>query len=115
MPHRELSCPHYLARVWREKAHAARLEFERWFERTLRKWACIHEHEAPWNANTGNGYFGGLQMTRWFQRRYGPEFYRRYGTADRWPVFAQLIAAERAWRECRCFRQWGTAGMCGLR
>jgi hypothetical protein len=27
----DVSCPHYLARVWREKAHAARLEFERWF------------------------------------------------------------------------------------
>jgi len=28
---------------------------------------------------------------------------------------ASVVAAERAWRECRCFRQWGTAGRCGLR
>ncbi|HXH87243.1 MAG TPA: hypothetical protein VNI55_01370, partial [Gaiellaceae bacterium] len=23
---------------------------------------CIHRYEGAWNANTGNGYFGGLQM-----------------------------------------------------
>ena len=109
------SCPTpYLVDVWRSKAHAARLRYERWFERTYRKWSCVHRLEGAWNANTGNGYYGGLQMTRWFQQTYGPEFYARYGTADRWPVYAQLVAAERAWRECRCFRQWGTAGRCGL-
>ena len=26
-------------------------------------WLCIHSGEGAWNANTGNGYFGGLQMT----------------------------------------------------
>lgn len=26
-------------------------------------WLCIHRGEGAWNANTGNGYFGGLQMT----------------------------------------------------
>jgi hypothetical protein len=26
-------------------------------------WLCIHSKEGPWNANTGNGYYGGLQMT----------------------------------------------------
>jgi hypothetical protein len=114
---RQLSCSRirYLAVRWRERARVARGQSEEWFSRTLRKWACIHEHEGRWTANTGNGYFGGLQMTRWFQRRYGPEFYARYGTADRWPVWVQLVAAERAWRECRCFRQWGTAGRCGLK
>jgi hypothetical protein len=24
---------------------------------------CVHRHEAPWNANTGNGYFGGMQFS----------------------------------------------------
>ena len=23
---------------------------------------CIHRHEGPWSANTGNGYFGGMQF-----------------------------------------------------
>jgi hypothetical protein len=33
--------------------------------RTL--WLCIHSREGAWDANTGNGYFGGLQMTAgWF-------------------------------------------------
>lgn len=26
-------------------------------------WLCIHAREGAWNANTGNGYLGGLQMT----------------------------------------------------
>jgi hypothetical protein len=24
-------------------------------------WNCIHSREGPWDANTGNGYYGGLQ------------------------------------------------------
>ncbi len=26
-------------------------------------WLCIHSREGAWNAQTGNGYYGGLQMT----------------------------------------------------
>ncbi len=26
-------------------------------------WLCIHRREGAWNANTGNGFYGGLQMT----------------------------------------------------
>lgn len=29
----------------------------------LAMWLCIHAKEGAWNANTGNGYYGGLQMT----------------------------------------------------
>lgn len=113
---RDRACPHLrrLAAAAKLKSWAARLEFEHWFSRTLEKWRCIHEHEGAWDASTGNGYWGGLQFSDWFQRHYGPEFYARFGTADRWPIFAQLVAAERAWRECRCFSQWGTASRCGL-
>ena len=28
-----------------------------------RGWLCIHGGEGAWNANTGNGFYGGLQMT----------------------------------------------------
>ncbi len=30
-------------------------------------------------------------------KTYGPEFMSRWGTADRWPVWAQITAAERAY------------------
>lgn len=26
-------------------------------------WVCIHNREGAWNDDTGNGYYGGLQMT----------------------------------------------------
>src|SRR4051812_14293335 len=28
----------------------------------LSAWLCIHSGEGSWTANTGNGYYGGLQM-----------------------------------------------------
>lgn len=77
-------------------------------------WECIHSHEGAWNANTGNGYQGGLQMDYSFQRTYGPEFIRKWGGAHRWPVWAQKKAADRAYRT-RGFTPWpNTARMCGL-
>lgn len=29
----------------------------------LAGWICIHNQEGAWNASTGNGYYGGLQMS----------------------------------------------------
>lgn len=82
--------------------------------RLVRKWRCVHRREGAWNASTGNGYHGGLQMDRSFQAIYGPEFARRWGTADRWPMWAQLVAAERAW-QVRGWEPWPTtARLCGL-
>lgn len=76
---------------------------------------CIHHYEGAWNANTGNGYYGGLQMDLGFQSTYGGEFLKQYGTADRWPVWAQLTAAIRAYRSGRGFGPWpSTARACGL-
>lgn len=76
---------------------------------------CIHRYEGAWNADTGNGYYGGLQMDLGFQQRYGPDFERRWGTADRWPPWAQLQAAARAYRSGRGFWPWpNTARFCGL-
>jgi hypothetical protein len=76
---------------------------------------CIHRYEGPWDSNSGNGYYGGLQMDRAFQSVYGAEFLHRWGTADNWPAWAQLGAAVRAYRSGRGFGPWpNTARACGL-
>jgi hypothetical protein len=76
---------------------------------------CIHRFEGAWNANTGNGYYGGLQMDVAFQSRYGASYLERWGTADHWPAWAQLQAAVRAYRSGRGFNPWpNTARACGL-
>lgn len=81
----------------------------------LSAFTCIHLYEGAWDANTGNGYYGGLQMDYGFQSTYGGEFLRRWGTADRWPAWAQLTAAVRAYRSGRGFGPWpNTARACGL-
>jgi hypothetical protein len=65
--------------LWRQRLyHAAEL---RWTTRNLARtlaairarahpavghlsgWLCIHHGEGAWNSQTGNGYYGGLQMT----------------------------------------------------
>lgn len=77
------------------------------------KWGCIHQREGSWAASN-DGYGGGLQMDSSFQHSYGPEFQREYGWASNWPIWAQLIAAERAYRS-RGFNPWpNTARACGL-
>lgn len=122
----------WLGKVWRKRAQVAHKELNQWRRQQARqqarrtkmralyeKWRCIHEHEGAWNANTGNGYYGGLQMDMGFQRTYGSEFIARWGTADRWPVWAQLMAAERAYHGYRGyggrgFGPWpNTRRMCG--
>ena len=32
---------------------------------------CVHLKEGPWTANTGNGYFGGMQFARQTWKRVG--------------------------------------------
>jgi hypothetical protein len=76
---------------------------------------CIHRYEGAWDSNTGNGYYGGLQMDWSFMRSYGGDFVTRWGTADNWPVWAQIEAAARAHRSGRGFTPWpNTARYCGL-
>jgi hypothetical protein len=78
-------------------------------------WRCIHRYEGSWSANTGNGYYGGLQMDLSFQRRYGAYLLRRKGTADKWSPLEQMWVAERAHRSGRGFYPWpNTARYCGL-
>jgi len=73
---------------------------------------CIHEHEGAWNANTGNGYFGGMQFLPSTYRSVGG---RADGRADLDSPQEQLRRAHMVWaRDGGSFREWGTAGMCGL-
>ena len=111
----------YAAETWQARAYAARQRYEQWREQVARerrelyaKWECIHENEGRWD-DPNPPYWGGLQMSLWFQQTYGSEFYARWGTADRWPVWAQLTAAERAYQSDGDYGQWpNTARECGL-
>jgi Transglycosylase-like domain len=81
----------------------------------LAAWLCVHRHEGPWAANTGNGYYGGLQMDVAFQRTYGPDLLREKGLAHRWRPIEQIWVAERAVRSGRGFSPWPSAArICGL-
>jgi hypothetical protein len=81
----------------------------------LQEWLCIHRYEGAWDANTGNGYYGGLQMDKEFQQAYGPELLQAKGTADHWTPLEQMQVAERAYQSGRGFYPWpNTARMCGL-
>ena len=79
------------------------------------QWLCIHRYEGPWDADTGNGYYGGLQMDLEFQRTYGSRLLRTKGTADTWTPLEQIWVAERAYESGRGFYPWpNTARYCGL-
>jgi hypothetical protein len=109
-------------RLWQARLAAATLQVLRhgWARPPIpasleSAFLCIHHFEGAWTSNTGNGYYGGLQMDIGFQTRYGADFARRWGTADNWPAWAQLQAAVRAYRSGQGFYPWpNTARACGL-
>lgn len=109
----------WVAHKWETRAVKLRRVYPKWLAAQIPavdydKWACIHHYEGAWNSNTGNGFYGGLQMDLAFQSLYGAEFLARWGTADKWPVWAQITAAERAY-DGRGFSPWpNTARACGL-
>jgi len=84
-------------------------------------WLCIHRYEGSWS-DSGDPYWGGLQMDRGFMATYGRDFIARFGGyANVWPVWAQMTAAERAYRapagngRIRGYTPWpNTARFCGL-
>jgi Transglycosylase-like domain len=81
----------------------------------LEAWLCIHRGEGAWTSNTGNGFYGGLQMDLGFQETYGPELLRAKGTADRWTPAEQIMVARRARDSGRGYGPWpNTARVCGL-
>ncbi len=79
-----------------------------------RGWLCIHRFEASWS-DSGDPYWGGLQMDRGFMRTYAPRLLLRRGLADRWTALEQMWVAERAHRSGRGYSPWAnTARACGL-
>ena len=81
----------------------------------VQAFTCIHSHEAPsWDTNTGNHYFGGLQLDMDFMRAYGRRLLYTKGTADHWTPAEQITVAIVAY-QTRGFWPWpNTARMCGL-
>jgi hypothetical protein len=81
----------------------------------VRAFFCIHRGEAAWN-DSGDPYWGGLQMDRGFMSTYGSREIRRYGgLANVWPPMVQIQVAIRAHRSGRGFYPWPTtARRCGL-
>jgi len=76
-------------------------------------WECIHRHEGAWD-DPSAPYWGGLQFDLEFMRAYGGEFLARWGTADHWPPWAQILTADRA-HVVRGFTPWPqTARACGV-
>jgi len=77
-------------------------------------WLCIHRFEGSWS-DSGDPYWGGLQMDRGFMRTYAPRFLLRKGWANRWTPLEQMWVAERAHRSGRGYTPWpNTARYCGL-
>lgn len=108
-------------RLWR----GLRLSGTAWLNRrrddvdTASPFGCLHLHEGAWTSNTGNGYWGGLQMDSGFFHTYGAEYVALWGTPDRWPIWAQVVAGFRAYHGYhgygpRGYSPWGTRGLCGL-
>lgn len=122
----------WVAQIWIERAHDESLKVKDMIRNKTRElrslqsaveeqsqgeitsdWACIHSYEGDWD-DSGYPYWGGLQFDMDFQRAYGPEFLARWGTADNWPPWAQVVAANRA-KASRGYSPWpNTARMCGL-
>jgi len=77
-------------------------------------WLCIHRYEGSWR-DSGDPYWGGLQMDRGFMSGYAPRYLLRRGLADHWSPLEQMWVAERAYRSGGGFYAWpNTARACGL-
>jgi hypothetical protein len=77
-------------------------------------WLCIHRYEGSWS-DSGDPYWGGLQMDRGFMLRYAPGLLLQRGLANRWTALEQMWVAERAHRSGRGYRPWANAARaCGL-
>jgi hypothetical protein len=99
-------------RYWRRQARLMQRRAAR--PPHKRGWLCIHRFEGSWR-DSGDPYWGGLQMDRSFMRSYAPRLLLHRGWADRWSPLEQMWVAERAHRNGRGYTPWpNTARYCGL-
>lgn len=94
----------------KEAKQTLRWHAVRAYNALIGKWDRVHQCEGAWDANTGNGYYGGLQMDWSFMSTYGGEFMDWWGTANLWPPWSQMTAAERAFQSGRGFGPWPVCG-----
>jgi hypothetical protein len=77
---------------------------------------CIHQHEGAWDDDTGNGYAGGMQFTLYTWNSVSGRRARALLDIAEASPREQLHRAYLVWlRDGRSWREWGTAGACGLR
>lgn len=79
----------WINNFWQRRLRAAHRLHPRPVIAHLALWLCIHRGEGAWNANTGNGYYGGLQMTSGWGGVERP---------DKLSPSAQMALAEREYR-----------------
>ena len=117
LPHACASRTHGKGCLWlRDLKHKlqAKLARPRLVVHYVSAWLCIHSYEGSWT-DSGDPYWGGLQMDRAFMEAYAPRWLLRRGYADRWTPLQQMWVAERAHRSGRGFYPWPTtARLCGL-
>lgn len=98
--------------VWKRRAERVRDRAKRPPHRAA--WLCIHRHEGSWR-DPRAPYWGGLQMSRQFQRAFGRYLLRLKGTANKWTPAEQMWTAVHAHRSGLGFHPWpNTARACGL-
>ena len=78
---------------------------------------CVHAKEATWGANTGNGYYGGMQFMRqtWLTLGGAPDPAFKHPGDAAFPFTAsrqeQLYRAWRLWkRDGGSWNSWGAVG-----
>ena len=78
---------------------------------------CVHLAEGPWSANTGNGYFGGMQFSAQTWLRVGgkPDPAFKHPGDTRYPFRASAAEQlKRAWllwkHDGGTWRSWGGVG-----
>lgn len=86
----------------------------------LQEAMCIHSHEGAWPDATDNGYEGGLQFLASTYASVGGRVIYHGQAPWHWasldPPREQLYRAWLVWsRDHGSWREWGTAGACGLR
>ena len=113
---RSLTYRQWVLELWRGRATLAKRRALR--PPHLEKWLCVFRHERHpnqgWRTQTGNGYYGGLQMDLAFQRNYGRWLLSRKGRAHRWTPIEQLWVAERGRRVQGWYAWPNSARRCGL-